>query len=623
MLQDIRQNVKGTAAKVIVGIIVLSFSLFGIESILLGGGSNAIAEVNGEEVTPQELQRSLDSQRRRLISMMGENLDPAMLDDDRMTSQVLNSLINRKLLMQSAQSLELAISEREVGTVIGNMEQFQVDGVFSAEAYKSAVSGAGYTPSYFKQSIRDDLLTNQVRNGLAGSDFATPSELALNARIVSEQRDMRYLTIPREGFAVDADLSEEQIAEFYQVNEVMFLTEESVDLDFIELKPDDFVQPVDEKALLDAYELAQDDFLYKTQNRVSHILFEDVGEESIALRVAKAQEKLAVGAEFAEVAEEFSDDVGTASRGGDLGYSSGEAFPPEMEEALAQLELGEVSSPVESGAGTHLMIVTERNKPEMPSLEDMRSDLEESLQTAEARVALLRAVESLKDLSFNADDLSMPAEELALTVQQIEAVTRSQLEGQFAHPALQAAAFADDVLGEGHNSEVIELAGDTFIVLRVRRHNEPEVKALEDVRGNIVAVINEENAQQALKEEADRALQALSSGGSIEEFALSEGYEWQVELGIDRRNRTLQQEVLARVFGLPEPLEKGVSADVVMTQNGDAVIVQLVRVTAGDYARLDEAQQQQIEQLISGEFGGLIDNEFQRGLRQNAEINIL
>ena len=147
MLQDLRKNVQGTTAKIVVGLIVISFSIFGIESILLGGGGSSVAEVNGDEITPMELQQAVNTSKRRLIGMMGDSLDPALLDDERLRPQALESLIARKLEVQAADDMGLAVSEREIGAVIGGMEQFQVDGRFSPDLYKSLLSSSGFTPS--------------------------------------------------------------------------------------------------------------------------------------------------------------------------------------------------------------------------------------------------------------------------------------------------------------------------------------------------------------------------------------------------------------------------------------------------------------------------------------------
>ncbi|MFV0276211.1 MAG: SurA N-terminal domain-containing protein, partial [Parahaliea sp.] len=165
MLQDIRQNVQGTAAKVVVWIIVISFALFGIESILLGGGSSGVAEVNGEEVSPLEVQQMVSLQQRQLMAMFGENIDPAMLDEQRLSSQALQGIIDRRLLAQSASDMKLSVSEAEIGRIVGGMDQFKLNDQFSPEMYRNLLSQAGFTPASFKQSMMQDVVVSQLRSG--------------------------------------------------------------------------------------------------------------------------------------------------------------------------------------------------------------------------------------------------------------------------------------------------------------------------------------------------------------------------------------------------------------------------------------------------------------------------
>jgi peptidyl-prolyl cis-trans isomerase D len=623
MLQDIRQHTKGTAAKIIIGIIVISFAFFGIQSILVSGGDNEIADVNGQLIYPQQLQQALDTQKRRLISMMGDQFDPAMLDDERLAPQALESLINRALLMQSAQALELVISESDIGAVVGGMQQFQVGGRFSPDVYKSVLSSAGYTPSSFKQGLREDMLLAQLRSGVAGSEFVTSSELELNAQVILEQRDLNFFTIPLEKFTSISPPTDADINAYYLDHQEAFRTLESLDLDYLELTLDDYRKPVSEADILGAYEQAKQDLQYQTQNRVSHILFETDGGSSVQQRVASAQEKLAAGMAFADVAKQFSDDIGSVDKGGDLGYTSGDAFPDEMEVVVAELEPGVVSTPLETAAGTHLILVTERKQAEAPSLEDMRSALENTIQEDDARETLLLTVESLRDLSFNAEDLRNPAKELNLSVEQANVVSRSQAEGLFSNPSLLTAAFSDDVLLAGNNSDVIELAGSNFVVLSVRNHNIPEIKALSAVREQVVAALVEETARLAVLSEANHALQELHDGLPADQFADAQQYELKVELGIDRGNTLLAPEILGRTFQLPLPTAGAASIDFISMPNGDAVVIEILSVTAGEFKSLPTQEQGQFQQLLATEAGRLIDIEYQRGLRERAKISIL
>ena len=626
MLQDIRKSTKGTTAKVVVGLIVVSFSIFGIESILLGGSSNGIAEVNGEQIYPGEVEQLVGNQKRRLISMMGDNFDPSMLDDQLLSSQALQNLIGRKLQMQSAADLNLSVSEQQIGIVIGSMEQFHVDGQFSPDAYKSMLSSAGYTPASFKQGLVEDLLLNQLNSGLAGSDFATARELELNAAYTAESRDIRYLTIPLEKFSLELEINDEQIQQYYADNQTAFRTRESVELDYLELSLDDFRQPVEESVLLEQYETEKSSNQYTTQSSVSHILFErgaDETEEAFQARVQAAGDQLAGGADFAELAKTASDDIGSASYGGELGATEGDTFPEEMEEAIAKLEIGSVSGPVETDAGIHLIKLTAQVDGAMPPLEELRAELEERVQVSEARRELTRVVEQLKDLAFNAEDLSAPAQELGLEVQRIDGVSRTHEEGIFANASLLAAAFSEEVLEQGHNSDIIELGSETFIALRVRKHNEPVVKALEIVREDIIASIADETSRAAVIAAADSALVRLQAGESVEQLSVDSGYEWQVELAAGRSNAMLPRPVLQRAFELAPPAESQSSFDYVMSPTGDVQVFELARVTPGALQTLSPVQRDQLRQQITTEYGRMVSTEFQRGLRDRADISVL
>ncbi|NND68787.1 MAG: peptidylprolyl isomerase [Halioglobus sp.] len=621
MLQDIRKNAQGTVSKIIIGLIVVAFAFFGIESILLGGGDNSIAEINGEGIGEFELQQAINNQKRSLLSMMGESVDPAMLDDERIRPMAMESLIQRTLLQQAADELSLGVSEREIGSMVASMEAFQENGAFSSDLYRVTLANAGYTPALFKASLHDDLLVAQIGTGLAGTEFVTPTELAANVAVITEQRDLRYLTIPREGFATSQVPAEEDIQAWYEENSGEYMTEETVDLEYIELTLDDFRQPVDDAAIEEAFEMTLATADYGARSRVSHILFTGDGELSMEEGVARAQEELNAGTSFADVAAALSEDAGSAGAGGDLGYTTGDAFPEEMEAAISELEIGIVSKPVRTDAGTHLILVTERTESEPPVLDDeLRAQLTEQLQLQEARAELLLAVEDLKDLAFNAEDLNGPAAELGLTVQQIEGVSRFAGEGVFEQQALRAAAFSDDVLNTGHNSDVIELRGETFVALRVLEHHEPQLRPLEEVRDSIAAALVEEATRTALANEAQRLLSALRGGTAIDALAAETGYAWQVEIGAQRRNLTMPPEVLGRAFELPVPEEGSSVSDITFTSTGDAVIVELFRVTPGTIDTLRPEERSQLAAGLARQAGGLLNTELQSAIRARADV---
>jgi peptidyl-prolyl cis-trans isomerase D len=622
MLQDIRKSSQGTAAKIIIGLIVISFAGFGLQSILLDGGGGVVAEVNGEEISPQELQQAEYIHTRRLVSMLGDNLDPAFLQEDRVRAQALEGLVGQKVLVQAATEAGLIVADADLAAVMMQIEDFQVDGQFNEELYKQVLADNGYTPATFRRNFAADLLVTQLRSGLAATDFATDAELELSAAVLSETRDFRYLTIPGDAFAESVQVSEAELEAYYDEHQGEFLTDESLDLDYITVSLDDFREPVDEEQVREAYELALQEDQTGDEHRLSHILFVEGGDTSVAERVAAAQAKLAEGIPFTDVASEFSDDPGSASRGGDLGYTSGDAFPEEIEEAIVGLTVGAVSAPLESEAGTHLLLLTERREATPPTFEELRAGLEESLQQAEARDQLLQTVELLKDLAFNAEDLQLPSEDLDLPIHDAPGVTRVLGEGVFESAALRNAAFSEDVLVAGNNSDVIEVAPEQYVVLSVREHHEAEVKPLEAVRDEVSYILEQAAVERALAAEAKSLLDELRGGAVMSALAAEKGYSWQAELGFHRAQSGGSPELLARVFSLPAPTEGEVS-DYLLAGSGDAIVIQLTRVREGVMDELSEEEVNALRTGVAGESGALLDSEFQQSRRQNADVVIL
>lgn len=624
MLQNIRANSKGTLAKIIIGLIVISFSIFGIESLLVGGGSDAVAEVNGEELSPAEVQQAVNLQKRRLLSMLGDDADPGLLDDERLAAQAIDSLIERKLLVQAARQQGMVVADSDVGAIIASMEQFQMDGQFSAPLYQNTLASAGYTPALFQRSLREDLLLAQLRAGLSASEFATPTELDASATVTAEQRDIRYIMLPLNAFNEVDQISDEDIRAYYAANSDEFMAPESVDISFIELNAEEFREPVSEEELREAFELAKQDAQYQTESRVAHILLEQGSDESEAAfrgRVEEARKSLNDGMPFDEAAAMYSDDVGSADFGGDLGFTAGDTFPEPMEEAIAALEPGQISSPVQTDAGIHLIKVVERRAGENIQFEDMRAELEQQIQRGDARRELLLAVEQLRDLVFNAEDLSGPAEEMDLEVETANDVLRGNQDGIFGDPALQSAIFSEDVLEFRHNSEVVELDSDRFIVVHVDDYSAPEAQPLEQVRERIAERIAAERARDLSSREARAIIARLEAGETMEQVAQDMNYEWQVELGTTRSSGRLPPVVSQRGFELPGPQDQPLR-DTARAENGDLYVVELSRVKPGQLAALDAERRARLADRIAGEYAGMVQRHFEKRLRDQAEVTV-
>ena len=624
MLQSMRQSTQSTAAKVIIGLIVLSFAAFGLETLLPGGSGTSVAEVNGEEITPFALQEAITQQKRQLIRVLGDDIDPALLDDDRLQPRALESLIQRSLLLQKSAALDLVASEAQVGKSITSVEAFQLNGMFSPEAYRSVLANAGYTPERFRRSQAEDIVLAQLQTAISETEFATQMELLATANIVAEERDVRYLVIPAADLIDDADLSDDALQRYYQDNEAVFFNPEQVIVDYVLLGPEDFVVSVDEELVRDQYESVKEEYEVAEQARVSHILLiqgDDEANTEYAQRVSDAAARLGRGEDFAELAAEVSDDLGSASMGGELGFTDGTAFPDEMETAIAELkEAGDISGAVETEAGTHFIRLEERIAGDSVDYDAVREDLRASIEAAEAERNLLIAVEELRDLAFSAPDLEASAAAIGAQVMTSEPFSLGEGDGLFADERLRALAFSADVKESKNNSEVLELSGKQFIVVRIRDVRAPQVAPFSEVAREVRQGLRADLEAAALSDMTSRAEDLLSAGESFEVAAESLGVEWRVELAATRLNSQLPGPVLDAAFtmsqGQPSTLR------VVAVPGDGFALVQLARVTPGSVGALTSAERLQLSDLRSGEQQRLSFDEFLVHQRNAADIVI-
>ena len=624
MLQSMRQSTQSTAAKVIIGLIVLSFAAFGLETLLPGGAGTSVAEVNGEEITPFALQEAVTQQKRQLVSILGDSIDPAMLDDERLQPRALDSLIQRALLLQKSTELKLVASDAQIAKSITSVAAFQLNGMFSPDAYKSVLANAGFTPERFRRAQAEDIVLTQLQTAVNQTEFTTPLELSAIANLIAEERDVRYMMIPDKDLVSDDDLSMEALKQYYRDNEAAFFNPEQMVVDYILLEGSDFEVSVDEALVKEQYEAVKDEYEVSEQARVSHILLiqaDDEPDAAYAQRIADAAERLGRGEDFADLAADISDDLGSASLGGELGFTDGTAFPDQMESAIADLVApGEISPAVQTDAGTHFIRLEERIAGDAVDYESVREELRASIEAAEVERTVLLAVEELRDLAFNAADLNGPAEALDARVLQSEPFSLDEGVGLFTDERLRELAFSDDVKEAGNNSEVLELSGQRFVVVKVREVRVPQIAPFGEVRKVVRAGLKADLESAALAKVTGDAEAMLAAGEPLEAVANALELEWRVELASTRLASQLPRTVLDAAFTMPQGQANALRR-VALPGEGYA-LVQLVRVTPGDAGSLSASETQQLSDLRNSEQQQLSFDEFLLYQRDSAEIVI-
>ena len=557
MLQNIRDNSQGWIAKTIIGVIVALMALTGFDAIFQATStSQDAAKVNGEEITQVELSQAVDMQRRQLLQQLGKDFDSSLLDEKMLREAALKGLIDRKLLLQGAKDAKFSFSEAALDQVILLTPEFQEDGKFSPERFDQVIRQLGYGRLQFRNMLGEEMLIGQLRAGLAGSGFVTDEQVNAFARLEKQTRDFASLNIKADPAAVK--LSDAEIKAYYDEHAKEFMTPDQVVIDYIELKKSAFFDQVavkdDELQALYQKEIAN----LAEQRRAAHILIEvndKVSDEQAKAKIAEIQQRLAKGESFEALAKEFSQDPGSAANGGDLGFAGPGVYDPVFETAVYGLKQDQVSGPVRTSFGYHLIKLLGVEAPEVPSFASLKDKLTHDLKTQQVERLFVDATKQLEDSAFEASDLAQPAQELKLTVHTSAPFGREGGDGVTANRAVIQAAFSTEVMDEGANSTALELDPETVVVLRVKEHRKPEQLPLEAVASSIRAQLVKEHASAAAKTRAEEIIKELRDG-KLPLNQPIDGQSWKVQEAVARGQEGIDPAVLQAVFRMPKPAAK-------------------------------------------------------------------
>ena len=557
MLQNIRDNSQGWIAKTIIGIIVVLMAFTGIEAIFQATtNSQNAATVNGEDISQNELSQAVDMQRRQLMQQLGKDFDASLLDEKMLRESALKGLIDRKLLLQGADEAKFAFSEGALDQVILLTPEFQVDGKFSSERFDQVIRQLGYSRMQFRQMLAQEMLIGQLRAGVAGSGFVTDAEVLAFARLEKQTRDFATLNVKADPAAVK--LTDDEVKAYYDEHVKEFMTPDQVVIDYLELKKASFFDQVTVKDedLQAAYqkEIAN----LSEQRRAAHILIEvndKTTEAQAKAKIEEVQARLAKGEKFEALAKEFSQDPGSANNGGDLGYAGPGVYDPAFEKSLYSLAKDQVSEPVRTDFGFHLIKLLGVEAPEVPSLASLKDKLTRDLKAAQVEQRFVEATKQLEDSAFEASDLAQPAADLKLTVHTSKPFGREGGEGIAANRAVVTAAFSTEVLDESANSTAIELDPDTVIVLRAKEHLKPAQLPLESVSAAIRAQLTKEHASAAAKTKAEKLIADLRDGKAPLDKAV-DGQDWKTTEAATRGQEGVEPAVLQALFRMPKPAAK-------------------------------------------------------------------
>jgi len=620
MLQDIRDNSQGVVAKVIIGFIVAIFALFGVDSIMSGfTTSPPIAEINGEEITEAQLQLSTQN----LLNSIGGSVDS--LDQGLLEQIALSQIVEEVLLRQSAQNSAMTISNNRIDRSIIENPQFQINGTFDSDFAIRTMASQGFSVPLYRETLKQQMLLSQLANAYSSSAFVTDVELERIAGLSAQTRDFRYLSIPLGTRTLGTAITDAEIQAYYDDNQENFTQPETVSVRYVMLDKNAITEEIElDEALIRAqYETEREAFEGSAEKRASHILFEVGGDftEAQALELAAtAKQRLDAGEDFGAVALDMSTDTISAEDGGDIGYTDGSAFPEAIEEALEVLALNEISGPVVSEFGVHIVMLTEDSENVFQSYEEVAERIERELKSSEIELIYAERLEDLSNLAFETGDLQTISEELDMNVLISGAFGRTGGTGIFSNQALIAAAFSEEVLLEGNNSEVIELNPSQAVVMNVLEFTEATILPLEEVEPEIAVILRTEMERQAVQDWSDQILTAIENGDSIEQLLADNELEWLTEQGSARVDASVNREILSRVFAMSLPEADTPAYGNLVLSNDTAVIVELNSINTGSIETLAQIDR---ENMVSSMISDLGNSDFQAymsNLQQSADI---
>ncbi len=596
MLQSIRDKAQGWFAWAIVILISVPFALWGIQEYLGVGAEPVMASVNDRDIKEREFENTYQRFRASLRQQLGDAYRADLFDESQLRDDVLQSMIRDELISQAANRMGLRISDMQVRGAIAGISAFRANGQFDTAAYERVLRQQNYSAQEFQERIRRALLTEQVTAALTGSELVTQAELNEIKRLKDQHREVSYLLLSSSDFVGSGVASAEEVEAYYAANQNQFMLPERVRIDYLELEMSQLSEKITatEEQLRQFFEERQAEYITQEQRRASHILIaiDGEGEEAEAAARNKALDalkRIQDGEEFAALAKELSQDPGSAEQGGDLGFIEPGMMDISFDKALFALAKDEISEPVRTDFGFHLIKITEFREGSKKSFEEVRNALQAAYSSNEAEGQFYKYSERLVDLVFeHPDSLEPAAESLGLAVVTSDWVGRADAGKILGADRAINMAFSDDVLIEGNNSELLEITPDHMMVLRVNAHEEAAVRPLDQVREDIAAILKQQKSATLAEEQGRLLLSRLRQGDSFDQLAKESSLKIKEARMVARADATLPSAIAQHLFSMPRPEADVTSFDGVALPNGDFAVIALHKVEDGSLEGMDE-----------------------------------
>jgi peptidyl-prolyl cis-trans isomerase D len=623
MLHIFRESLGRVIAIVLLALIAVTFVFFGIDFSITR--SSYAAKVNGGKIPIQEFEQELqDTQNQYQQSNRVE-----LTDDLRrqLRRYVLDQMITREALVQQALREGYRVSDQRVIADIQSIPAFQVGGQFSNEVYRAQLAAVGYTPTSFEADQRRQSTILELQNGIVDSAFITPAEFRRYIEIYYERRQIEYALFAVDDFLDQVEVTDDDVSQYYADHGDEFMTDEAVDIEYVELELADIAATVEvsENDIRAYYESEVADFAGQEERHVSHIQVETEEEAQQVL------DRLGAGEDFAALAEEVSDDAATRASGGDLGWISRGMMTGPFEDALYALpEVGAISAPVKTDFGWHILKLDDIRTSEMDPYEEVHDQIRDQLASDQAYSQFFDRANDLASAAFDAgDDLKSVAEEYDLPLKTIEGLTRNGGTDAFDNPGpIIAAAFDEDAIATGDNSDLIDIGDDHVVILRDSAHHLPEPKPLEEVSDDIRDMLTRQGATDLANDAATAFVDELDTEAVVAktqdpaELAAAHGGTWNEAQWIERNATSVPMAIVRSTYTQSKPDEGAIEVLQTPVGSGDRAVILFLAAEAGVPDDIPTDERDQGQQALISQIGQIEVSTYAADVKDSAKVRI-
>lgn len=631
MLQAMRNKMHGWPSIIVLGLAVLAMSLFGMESYFTSSSDTFVAKVGKREISQNAFQNRMNQLRQQISAQQGEHFDPTIFEKPETKLSVLDAMIDEQLLLQANVDWGMRVSDQALRDAIAGMAAFQVNGKFDPTSYRAFLASNGKTADMFEDEIRSSLAAQLLPQAVSDSTIISDARVDDFLSLVTQRRDVRFFVLQRPEPA-DKQVTEAQIGSWYKSHQAEYMNPEEVSVKYVEvdgakLKPE--AAPGDEE-LRERYAEEKQRFVQPEQRLVSHILIDvppnaTPEQQKAALATADKIAAEATPANFAKLAETDSQDLGSRRQGGDLGWLEKGVTNAAFDTAMFSLGKGQISKPVLSSDGYHIIWLRDVRSGESKPFAEVRDQLVKEATKAARDHQYNELAGKMADQTYsNPSSLEPASVALGLPIATTPLFSRTNGQDLTANPKVVAAAFSDDVLVQGNNSGLIDLGNDHSVVIHVDKHVPAAPKPLAEVRAQVQQSILEERIAAAASKQAVDALARLRKGEAMEAVAKSLGATVvSVPEAVRGQALKIPAPVLKDAFLLPHPVAAGKPAygDVDMG-GGSFALLAVDKVQAGDLSKVTADERDTLRQQMTQAYGSEATRELLEMLRAKTKIKI-